>query len=79
MTTNERMNKSRYGHFVANRGKSPFSKGPLRNIFEFFECTCFGCKASEHQDWLNSFDLDKGAILNVLKDTACLKKKSFRY
>lgn len=75
MTTNERMNKGRYSHFIANHGKSPFSKGPLRNILEFFECTCFGCTKTEHQDWLNSFDFDK----NIEREPLLCDKENFQY
>ncbi|KAL1506043.1 hypothetical protein ABEB36_005478 [Hypothenemus hampei] len=75
MTTNERMNKGRYGHFIANHGKSPFSKGCIRNIFEFFECTCFGCRKPEHQDWLRNFDLDKG----IEREPLLCTKENFQY
>jgi hypothetical protein len=59
MTTNERMNRGRYRHFQANGGKSPFDRGPFRNLVDFLECTCFG---PQKQDWMNYFDLksDKG-------------------
>ncbi|KAK9885661.1 hypothetical protein WA026_012424 [Henosepilachna vigintioctopunctata] len=59
MTTNERMNRGRYSHFLSNHGKSPFSKGPLMNIAEFLGCTCFGFFKKEEQDWLTSYDLEK--------------------
>ncbi|XP_066137592.1 palmitoyltransferase Hip14 [Euwallacea fornicatus] len=75
MTTNERMNKSRYSHFIANGGKSPFSKGILGNLFDFFECSCFGCMKSEHQDWLNSFDFNKG----IEREPLLCNKENFQY
>ncbi|XP_076274210.1 palmitoyltransferase Hip14 [Rhynchophorus ferrugineus] len=75
MTTNERMNKSRYGHFIANRGKSPFSKGPSKNAFEFFECTCSNCVKIDQQDWLNSFDFDK----NIEREPLLCNKENFQY
>ncbi|CAG9860947.1 unnamed protein product [Phyllotreta striolata] len=50
MTTNERINKSRYPHFIRNKGKSPFSKGPFRNFLEFF---------TDRQTWLGDFQTDK--------------------
>lgn len=59
MTTNERMNRGRYSHFIANGGKSPFGKSPIKNLIEFFECTCFGLVKFDGKDWLTSFDLDK--------------------
>ncbi|KAJ8986067.1 hypothetical protein NQ317_003361 [Molorchus minor] len=61
MTTNERMNRGRYTHFIVNSGKSPFSKGSIHNLIEFFECSCFGVFKPENKDWLTSFDLDKNA------------------
>ncbi|KAH1026999.1 palmitoyltransferase Hip14 [Dendroctonus ponderosae] len=75
MTTNERMNKGRYSHFIANRGKSPFSKGPVRNLLEFFECTLFGCRKAEHQDWLNSFEFDQ----TVEGEPLLSSKENFQY
>lgn len=75
MTTNERMNKSRYSHFIANRGKSPFSKGLIRNTLEFFECTCFGCTKAEHQDWLNNYDFDK----SIEREPLLCTKENFQY
>ncbi|VEN63380.1 unnamed protein product [Callosobruchus maculatus] len=59
MTTNERMNKGRYAHFIMNGGKSPFTKGKFRNLTEFFECSCFGLYKPELKDWLTSYDLEK--------------------
>ncbi|CAG9819647.1 unnamed protein product [Phaedon cochleariae] len=59
MTTNERMNRGRYSHFIANSGKSPFSNGPVANLVEFFDCSCFGVGKADKKDWLTSFDLDE--------------------
>ncbi|CAG9765425.1 unnamed protein product [Ceutorhynchus assimilis] len=75
MTTNERMNKGRYGHFIANKGRSPFSKGPLRNILEFFECTCFGCAKTEHRDWLSSYEFDN----KIEREPLLCNKENFQY
>ncbi|KAI8440668.1 hypothetical protein MSG28_001866, partial [Choristoneura fumiferana] len=36
MTTNEQLNRGRYRHFAARGGRSPFSRGPLRNCADFF-------------------------------------------
>ncbi|XP_060530726.1 palmitoyltransferase Hip14 [Cylas formicarius] len=75
MTTNERMNKGRYSHFVANGGKSPFTKGPIRNLMEFFECTCFGVFKSESQDWMSNYDIDK----NIEREPLICTKETFQY
>lgn len=58
MTTNERMNRGRYRHFQANDGKSPFDRGPLRNLVDFLECNCFGLCSPLKRDWTTYFDLD---------------------
>lgn len=58
MTANERMNKSRYAHFINNHGRSPFSKGPIMNVAEFFECGC-GVVQPQVKDWMTSYDLDR--------------------
>ncbi|VVD02579.1 unnamed protein product [Leptidea sinapis] len=39
MTTNEQLNRSRYAHFAARGGRSPFSRGPLRNLVAFLRDT----------------------------------------
>lgn len=75
MTTNERMNRGRYSHFIANAGKSPFSKGPVKNLVEFFECTCLGLVKTETKDWLTSFDLDK----HVERQPLLRHKDNFQY
>lgn len=59
MTTNERMNRGRYPHFISNGGQSPFSKGPVMNLIEFFECTCFGIAKPEQTDWLTKYSMEK--------------------
>uniref|UniRef100_A0A1Y1KH18 Palmitoyltransferase n=3 Tax=Photinus pyralis TaxID=7054 RepID=A0A1Y1KH18_PHOPY len=59
MTTNERMNRGRYSHFINNRGKSPFSRTAFLNLIDFLECTCFGLVKPEVKDWMTSYDLDK--------------------
>lgn len=59
MTTNERMNRGRYRHFQAHGGKSPFTRGPFRNIVDFLECNCFGLLHPRRIDWMNVFDLEK--------------------
>ncbi|KXJ78710.1 hypothetical protein RP20_CCG003643 [Aedes albopictus] len=59
MTTNERMNRGRYRHFQAKGGKSPFSRGPIKNLFDFMECSCFGLVKPLKTDWMQYFDFDK--------------------
>ncbi|XP_050679892.1 palmitoyltransferase Hip14 [Leptidea sinapis] len=39
MTTNEQLNRSRYAHFAARGGRSPFSRGPLKNLMAFLRDT----------------------------------------
>ncbi|XP_037025556.1 palmitoyltransferase Hip14 isoform X2 [Bradysia coprophila] len=58
MTTNERMNRGRYRHFQAHGGKSPFSRGPIKNIADFLECGCFGMVKPMNIDWMNYYDMD---------------------
>ncbi|RVE44941.1 hypothetical protein evm_010415 [Chilo suppressalis] len=45
MTTNEQLNRGRYRHFQARGGRSPFSRGPLNNCADFFQCTLCGLLA----------------------------------
>lgn len=59
MTTNERMNRGRYRHFQAKGGKSPFTRGPIKNLFDFMECSCFGLVQPLQTDWMQYFDFDK--------------------
>lgn len=63
MTTNERMNRGRYRHFQAAGGRSPFSRGPVRNAADFFECGCFGLVPANRIDWQIAFELDKHAVV----------------
>ncbi|XP_055345625.1 palmitoyltransferase ZDHHC17-like [Paramacrobiotus metropolitanus] len=46
MTTNERINQHRYGHFRGEDGTrlSPFHKGFVGNCLEFWEMECFGLR-----------------------------------
>lgn len=53
MTTNERMNAGRYGHFSS--GKSPFSRGPWQNCVDFFGIRCLGFIRSDTTDWLTQY------------------------
>lgn len=45
MTTNEQLNRGRYRHFAARGGRSPFSRGPLRNCADFFGLRLCGAAA----------------------------------
>lgn len=51
MTTNEQLNRSRYRHFVARGGRSPFSRGPLHNCADFFGCRMCGLISPRTRDW----------------------------
>ncbi|CAH0669444.1 unnamed protein product [Spodoptera exigua] len=51
MTTNEQLNRGRYRHFVARGGRSPFTRGPLRNCAELFGCGACGLLAARPRDW----------------------------
>lgn len=50
----------RYRHFIAKGGKSPFDRGPFKNLVDFLECNLFGLVKPQRRDWLNFFwhDLD---------------------
>ncbi|XP_068627576.1 palmitoyltransferase Hip14 [Battus philenor] len=51
MTTNEQLNRARYRHFQARGGRSPFTRGPLNNCADFFECRLCGLLAPRRTDW----------------------------
>ncbi|XP_075972291.1 palmitoyltransferase Hip14 [Anticarsia gemmatalis] len=51
MTTNEQLNRSRYRHFVARGGRSPFTRGPLNNCADFFGCRFCGLVSPRPRDW----------------------------
>jgi palmitoyltransferase len=52
MTTNERINRGRYKHFVELGGKSPFHQGPMQNIAEFFRCSFCGLFTLKRRNWM---------------------------
>lgn len=56
MTTNERMNAGRYGHFIS-AGHSPFDRGRCQNIVDFFQLTCLGICRPEKTDWLTTYHI----------------------
>ncbi|KAJ0179628.1 hypothetical protein K1T71_005340 [Dendrolimus kikuchii] len=51
MTTNEQLNRGRYRHFQARNGRSPFTRGPLRNCVDFFGCSLCGLLQPRARDW----------------------------
>uniref|UniRef100_A0A0A9YIY7 Palmitoyltransferase n=3 Tax=Lygus hesperus TaxID=30085 RepID=A0A0A9YIY7_LYGHE len=54
MTTNERMNAGRYGHFIS-AGRSPFDRGRCQNIVDFFQISCLGLCRPDPTDWLVTY------------------------
>ncbi|XP_041973310.1 palmitoyltransferase Hip14 [Aricia agestis] len=50
MTTNESLNRGRYRHFQELGGRSPFSRGPLRNLADFLGVRVCGA-APRDTDW----------------------------
>ncbi|XP_026765096.2 palmitoyltransferase Hip14 [Galleria mellonella] len=60
MTTNEQLNRGRYRHFQARGGRSPFSRGPLNNCADFFQCRLCGLLAPRPRDWADP-DADAAA------------------
>lgn len=77
MTTNERMNRRRYRHFQAKGGKSPFSRGPFKNLIDFLECGCFGLFKPVKTDWLNYFDYDSNK--NIENEPLLRPPDNFQY
>ena len=64
MTTNERMNLSRYTHFhSSNEGKkgfnSPFDRGMWQNLVDFAQFRCFGYLRPARNDWTNQYEIPK--------------------
>ncbi|XP_071035381.1 palmitoyltransferase ZDHHC17 [Parasteatoda tepidariorum] len=61
MTTNERMNCSRYRHFKRDKKgiiRSPFYRGAVRNFLDFFEWRCCGLYQMDTRDWKQIYDSD---------------------
>ncbi|KOB70415.1 Palmitoyltransferase [Operophtera brumata] len=54
MTTNEQLNRARYRHFQARGGRSPFSRGPLHNAADFFQCGLCGLLTPRARDWADA-------------------------
>lgn len=65
MTTNERMNASRYRHFslpslgggagAGGSSRSPFHRGICQNLVDFFQMRCFGLFRPDPTDWLTRY------------------------
>ncbi|XP_033216897.1 palmitoyltransferase Hip14 isoform X1 [Belonocnema kinseyi] len=72
MTTNERINASRYRHF--DKG-NPFHRGALQNAADFCNCSFCGLEAKPSSDWLHSFDLKH----SVEKLPLLTTKDNFQY
>jgi len=68
MTTNERMNRGRYRHFQAKGGHSPFTRGPIQNLVDFLECSCFGLVQPKRVDWMNYYDYDAQTHQTIEKE-----------
>lgn len=68
MTTNERINRGRYKHFMELGGKSPFNLGPSGNIAEFLQCTCFGLFKTKRQNWMVFTDKESVNLISSAND-----------
>lgn len=68
MTTNERINRGRYKHFIELGGKSPFNLGPLRNIADFFQCSCCGLLKVKKRNWMVFTDKELENLLTSHDD-----------
>ncbi|KAM7450555.1 Palmitoyltransferase zdhhc13 [Porites harrisoni] len=58
MTTNERLNMTRYQHFMDNHGvaQTPFSRGLLGNVADFLNVSLCGLARPFHVDWYHQYD-----------------------
>ncbi|GBP07474.1 Palmitoyltransferase Hip14 [Eumeta japonica] len=54
MTTNEQLNRSRYRHFQARGGRSPFTRGPLNNCADLIGCGLCGLATPRPRDWTSA-------------------------
>ena len=68
MTTNERINRGRYKHFIELDGKSPFNLGPWRNIAEFLNCTCCGLLKFNKSNWMVFTDKEAANLIRSHDD-----------
>ncbi len=72
MTTNERINRGRYKHFIELGGKSPFNLGAWNNIADFFQCSCFGLCLVKRRNWMVFYNNNKSES-RVLRNGSLLK------
>lgn len=63
MTTNERINRGRYKHFVELDGKSPFHMGAWNNILEFLHCSCFGIFNVKRTNWMVFYNNSESLVI----------------
>lgn len=68
MTTNERINRSRYKHFMELGGKSPFNFGPWQNIVNFFGFSCFGLLQTKTSNWMVFTDKESANLISPNDD-----------
>lgn len=68
MTTNERINRGRYKHFIDLGGKSPFDLGAWRNLAEFCQCSCFGLLQIKRRNWMVFTDKEADILITSRDD-----------
>lgn len=68
MTTNERINRGRYKHFIELEGKSPFNLGPCRNIADFLGSNCFGMLKTKKNNWMVYTDKENANLISPNED-----------
>ena len=80
MTTNERMNLSRYTHFHSKNEKkgkfnSPFDRGMWQNLVDFAQIRCFGYLRPSHNDWTNRFEVNSSQYEGVPEGDRCCEDR----
>ncbi|PIO13128.1 hypothetical protein AB205_0208230, partial [Aquarana catesbeiana] len=58
LTTQERFNfqmQSRFSKHKVSMRKTPFNRGCIQNIADFFQCRCFGLIKVTPVDWTKQF------------------------
>lgn len=72
MTTNERINRGRYKHFIDLNGKSPFHRGRCANIVDFLQCSCFGLFHPLRRNWMvfDDHETPRNGTLLISNDVA---------
>lgn len=68
MTTNERINRGRYKHFMELNGKSPFDLGPWRNIADFLGISCCGLLNMKKNNWMVFADKENANLISPNDD-----------